>query len=290
MNSFKTYHPTVNLIFFAVAVVFSVVTLNPILIAVSFAGAALYLCMHEGAKEALLSLGFYIPVLILTGLINPLFSHNGETILFFLNDQRVTLESILFALAAVGGLITVIYWCKAFGTVFTSDKFIYLFGRVLPKLSLILSMALRFIPLFRRRVKEIRCVQKTLGLYSSNSLWNRLSGSLAVFSSLITWALEGSLETAASMKSRGYTLKGRTSFSVFKFDLRDGLLAALILILTGFMIVNLSAGRYAFTYYPYISYHAQSYTFYIPVVILMFLPLFIEIKEELKWKYLISRI
>ena len=51
----------------------------------------------------------------------------------------------------------------------TSDKFIYLFGRVIPKLSLLLSMVLNFVPKFKQHFKEIDQSQKALGIYASNS-------------------------------------------------------------------------------------------------------------------------
>lgn len=290
MNTFKSYHPAISFIYFAVTIIFSILTLNPTLIIISFSGAAFYLCMLEGIGESFASLGFYIPLLLLITILNPVFSHNGETVLFFLNDRRVTLESILYALAAGGSLIAVIYWFKSFGEVVTSDKFIYIFGRIIPKLSLLLSMAIRFVPLLKRKAKEIRAAQKTLGLYSTHSLSDKLSGSMAVFSTLITWALESSIDTAASMKARGYSLPRRTSFSLFKFDSRDGLFAGIMLIITVIMSVLFVGGKYAFSYYPYISYPVQNPLMYIPVAILSFLPFLIEIKEELKWKYSISKI
>ena len=38
---------------------------------------------------------------------------------------------------------------------------------------------------------------------------------------MVTWALENAIETADSMKSRGYGLPGRTAFSIYRFDSRD---------------------------------------------------------------------
>ena len=45
---------------------------------------------------------------------------------------------------------------------------------------------------------------------------------------LVTWALENAIETADSMKSRGYGLKGRTAFSIYRFNRRDKILGALL--------------------------------------------------------------
>lgn len=38
---------------------------------------------------------------------------------------------------------------------------------------------------------------------------------------MVTWALENAIETADSMKSRGYGLRGRTAFSIYRMEDRD---------------------------------------------------------------------
>src|SRR5699024_11929166 len=93
----------------------------------------------------------------------------------------------------------------------TSDKFIYLFGKAIPKLSLVISMALRFIPLFKTQIKKISQTQKTLGIYTSKSMVDRVLSGIRTFNSLLTWSFENSITQADSMKSRGYGLKGRRS-------------------------------------------------------------------------------
>lgn len=81
-------------------------------------------------------------------LANPLFIHNGETVLFFMNDNPITLEAIIYGGVSSLMIVGVLLWCRCYGAILTTDKFLYLFGRLIPKLGLILSMAFRFIPLF----------------------------------------------------------------------------------------------------------------------------------------------
>jgi len=42
-----------------------------------------------------------------------------------------------------------------------------------------------------------------------------------VLSILITWTIEDGMEKAAAMKCRGYSLKGRSAFAIYRFDNRD---------------------------------------------------------------------
>ena len=210
MNMFSSKHPVVLMMYFAAVVLITMLTLSPVILAISAAGALAYFAALRGGREFMGNLAFYIPLYILIAVTNPLFSHNGETILFFLNDSRVTLEAVYYGMDMALMLVGVIFWFKCFSEVMTSDKIIYLFGRVIPKLSLILTMSLRFVPLFKQQAVKISRAQKTMGLYSSKSVTDKVLGGIRVFSALITWALENAIDTADSMKARGYGLGGRT--------------------------------------------------------------------------------
>ena len=105
----------------------------------------------------------------------------------------------------------------------TSDKFVYLFGRLIPALSLVLSMALRFVPKFQAQFHVVSEAQRCIGRdVSDGGVIRRIRNAVTIFSIMLTWSLENAIETADSMKSRGYGLPGRTAFSIYRFDDRDG--------------------------------------------------------------------
>lgn len=105
---------------------------------------------------------------------NPLFSHNGVTPLFFLNGNPVTLEAFAYGAAIAVAVIGVMLWCKCMGEIMSSDKFLWLFGRPFPKISLVLSAALRFIPLFVRQSKEVSRAQKARGFILQKAMLIKL--------------------------------------------------------------------------------------------------------------------
>lgn len=163
---------------------------------------------------------FALPVFLLTVIINPAFSHGGVTRLCYLpGGNPLTLESIVYGVSAGTMFVTVIMWFCAFNAEFTSDKFIYVFGRIIPSLSLVISMSLRFVPRFKKQLGEITVAQRCIGRdVSSGNLFRRLKIAVSILSIMVTWALQNAIETADSMKSRGYGLKGRTAFSVYRFS------------------------------------------------------------------------
>ncbi len=113
----------------------------------------------RGKKAAKFGLKYMLPMFVVAALINPAFSHSGKTILSYLpNGNPLTLESIIYGIAAAVMLISVIIWFSCYNEVMTSDKFVYLFGRIIPALSLVLSMTLRFVPKFKA---QIRCLKRT---------------------------------------------------------------------------------------------------------------------------------
>lgn len=289
MKAFSSFHPAVSFVYFICVIVVTMLTMNPVFLIFSIIGALMLTAMLEGVLSAVKSLGFYIPTFILIALFNPLFSHNGATPLFFMNGNPVTMEAVLFGCAAGAMFVGIFYWCRCYNIIMTSDKFIYLFGRAIPRLSLVISMALRFVPSFKTRVKKIREAQKTLGIYASDSFADKIMSAMRVFYATITWALENAADTAASMNARGYGLPGRTSFSLFKFKKRDFFMIIIIAVLT---VISL-AGKTSFYFYPEVTplpMDLSAKISYISMLVMSLIPFIIEAKEELRWKYLISKI
>lgn len=293
MKAFENYHPLVIFVYLLSVIVISMFTVNPVILALSLLGGICFCTILQSRKSFFSNLAFYIPIFILIAVTNPLFSHNGVTPLFYLNGNPVTLEAVFYGIDIALMLTAVIYWCKCYSEIMTEDKFLYLFSRAIPKLSLVLSMSIRFIPLFKTQIKSISQSQKAMGLYTSKSLVDKLKSGIRVFSSLVTWSLENAVDTSHSMKARGYGLKGRTSFSLFRFRARDGILLAVSILLLAATVTGKLRGTLDFAFYPIttdISADISSVITYIAFGILSFLPFIIEVKENLKWKYYISKI
>ena len=115
-------------------------------------------------------------------------------------------------------LVTIMFWFSSFNKIITTDKFVYLFGKIIPSLSLILSMSLRLLPNFKRQMQSIAESRKAMGKDIANgNIINKFTNAVSIFSIMISWAFENSIDTADSMKSRGYGVKKRTTFSIYHF-------------------------------------------------------------------------
>ena len=294
-DSFEGYHPFVNLLYFSLVIGFSLALTHPVAKGISLAAAITYALAIEGRKKLGFLLKFCLPMMLLTAFINPAFSHEGVTVLlYFGNGNPLTLESILCGFSAGAVLVTLLLWFSAFSRVMTSDKFIYLFGKIIPALSLILSMSLRFVPKLQKQLGVVVEAQRSIGRdISSGSLWQRTKTAVLIFSIMITWALENAIETADSMKSRGYGLKGRTAFSIYRMDERDRHTLIWLVFCGLFLAVGMILSAFSFRYFPSVRYAALDRTtipFYCVYFGLCITPLVLDLREERTWKTLYSKI
>ena len=293
-DRFSHYHPLVNFLYFTLVIGFSMALNHPLAQGVSLVCSIAYAVQTEGKKAVLFCLKWCLPVVLLTAFINPAFSHEGITILLYLpTGNPLTVESILYGISSGVMIATVMLWFLNFNRVITSDKFIYLFGRIIPAMSLVLSMTLRFIPKFKAQLQLVTDAQKSIGRdISEGSLWQRMKIAVTVLSIMVTWALENAIETADSMKSRGYGLKGRTAFSIYRFDDRDKL-ALLYLGFCGFyLIAGSMVSAFGFRYFPsirYIGLNAVTLSFQFVYLILCLMPMALNGAEERKWKAIHSK-
>ena len=271
------------------------VFMHPLCLFVSLASAFAYSVMLGGVKALKTNLLYMLPMILFTSLLNPLFNHEGVTVIAYLPDGNpLTLESAVFGIAASVMLVSVICHFSCFNAVMTDDKFIYLFGRVMPTLSLILSMTLRFVPRFLSKLKQAADTRRCVGNDPADgNTVKRAKNGLALLSAMVTWALENSVDTADSMRSRGYGLSGRTAFSIFVFDRRDALTLALTAALGIYTLEGALLGAFDSSYFPILSFaqwDAYTVSVILAYTLLCVMPIIIEIKEKIKWKSTGSKI
>ena len=290
MRRFADYNPAAVAVYYLASAGVCMFSMDPVVLVLSFVGAAASL----GVTGLLGQWRAHLYTLALfagMALINPLISHNGVTVLFVMNHNPVTLEAFIYGAAAGGMIVTVMAWFRAFTAVMTSDRLLYIFGSLSPKLALMLSMALRYVPLFAAQVRKVQASQTALGLYKEDNLIDRVRGGMRVFSVMVTWTLENGIITADSMTARGYGAGKRSRFTIFRWTREDVLLLLATLLLTACALWGI-AGR-TVAYYPAFvasPVTARALAGFIAYGLLTWLPVIITGKETIKWRILRSRI
>lgn len=292
MRRLEDCNPIVITIYYLAMMIILMFSQNPVLLLIGAIGALTYFLLRN-KENTLLSHLFYIVLFALLSIINPLTSHNGKTVLFVINNSPITLEATIYGAVNAGIIVTVLYLFRSFSDIMTRDKLLYVFGKLSPKLALVLSMALRYVALFKDRARHISESQRAIGLYKDENVIDKIKSDLRVFSILITWALENGITTADSMSARAYGKHKRTYYSIFGFCLCDGIMLGIILSCTTLTLLGMSLGALNFTFYPNIvsaDPTPLSTAAYIAYGILAILPTITETEERLKWKYLQSKI
>lgn len=288
-------HPLVNFLYFALVIGFSMFFDHPACITVSLVCAAVYAVKIRGGEEIRRTARFLVPSALFVAVINPMFNHRGVTVLFYLpGGNQLTLESVLYGAAAAASFSAALLWFIAFTEVMTGDKFVYLFGRIIPALSLVLSMALRFVPRFAEQLKAAWEARAYMGLKGRGTgLKTRVKAAFSAFSATVTLALENSVDTVDSMKSRGYGLKGRTAFSIYRFTVRDKILLAWMCGCGIYIICGRLAGALSWRWFPAVAGAgpgAFNASFPAAYLALCLVPAVLDMKDERQWKYLKSKI
>lgn len=251
-DTFSSCHPLVNFLYFALVLGCTMFLTHPAYICISLASAFAYQIVLKGGRAVRSGLRYLLPMALLAAVVNPAFNHEGATILLYLpTGNPLTAESIWYGAASAAMLVSVVLWFSSCTEVLTTDKFVYLFGRVIPAMSLVLSMTLRFVPRFKAQFRRVSQSRRCLGRGGDEEgSLRRVREAVTVLSIMVTWSLENAIETADSMRSRGYGLPGRTAFSIYTLDERDRYALTWLVSVGGFVIAGAAAGGASWLYFP----------------------------------------
>jgi len=282
MNRFSKLHPVTHLVFYAFSLVFVFVVSNPFFAVASLIGAFLYnaaICK----KRIFGNIKLTAFIIVSVSLFNMLFAHYGNDVLFRIAHTDFTLEALIYG--AYQGVVfaCVMLWFTALSYNSDGDRVMYLFSFA-PKLSLMFSMILGFIPRFNKKLAEIRDAQRGLnGAETPGRIKEKYKSALNNLSALISYSLESSIITADSMSARGYKA-GRLSFKRYKLCAQDIVLISIITVLFVFVCYSKAVGNISFIFEPVVRIRSFSVSAFSAFLIIEMIPFFVEMWEEALWK------
>lgn len=292
MRNFEDYNPVTVALYYLSVTGITMFTMNPILHVLSFIGGVIHFSMVKQKHKLSTHMMFLIIGLILA-IIRPVFSHNGATVLFVVNDNPITKEAFIYGLNSAVMVVGVLYLFRVFSVIMTGDRLLYLFGSFSPKTALILSMGLRYMPMLRHQRRITADAQTALGINKDDNVIDRIKGSMNVFSATLSWGLENGIITADSMAARGYGSGKRTRYTLFEFGWQDIVIIVITLGLTVFVSVMLARGEFFAEFYPVFKMNpaeGAALAGYAAYGALLLIPVFFKIAGIIRWKYLTSGI
>lgn len=287
---FDSYHPGINFLFFITVISTALLFQHPVFLAIAFFSAWAYSTKLTRIQGFLF--GFFALFLgVLYGLWYASYNHFGVTVMrvnFIGNNM--TVESLACGLSYGISLSAVMLWFSCIHELITRDKIVYLFGKITPKASLFLAIILRLVPRIKEQAGKVQRAQSGLGrgIHQGN-LWERFCNTIRLCSILTTWVIESFVTSSESMRSRGNTLKGRTAFSIYRFDHRDQVLVLVLVLCLTMMVMAALLKETRIWFDPRIIISpitAVSCIFYLGYAFLCLLPLGLQIASELHFKKL----
>ena len=282
---FECCHPAVNLIYFTAVLIGMITFRHPVFLVVSFLCAVAYSIKRNSRKALIFDLCL-LPLIAAFALYYSAYTHFGITVLSRnMAGNNITLESLVYGIVLGVTGAGVCIWFSCVFSVVTTDKIVYLFGRLSPGLSLFLAVSLRMVPRIRQEAKRINMAQQGIGRGANQgSLWQRFRNGLRIFSMLVTWTIDSLTMVSESMRSRGGSLRGRRAFSIYRFDNRDrAYVIGMFLCLTLTMMAVL-LGQTDMVYDPEIIWTRVNPLFCVGYGVLCLMPLALEILTELRFR------
>lgn len=189
-------------------------------------------------------------ILILTSILN-LFFHGGENMLFSIGSVKIYREAVvytifllvrLFLLVMASAVLTLtttpVRLADGIESLLSPLKIVHF---PVHELALIMSIALRFIPILIDETNRIISAQKARGSeFDSRNLFKRIKAIVPVLIPLLISSFRRAEELGDAMDARCYSgSKNRTKYKKLKFTWRD-LVGALVLaaIITGVVLLN----------------------------------------------------
>lgn len=252
-------------------------------------GAVYYLLLN-GKKGWKMILGL-LPLFVFLTVINPLFNIYGATPMFYLFGRPYTFEALLYGAAIAAMVVSMMLWFGCYHKVLTGDKFTGLFGNLLPSISLLLVMVLRMVPNFIRKTRQITGARRSIGKGAGEgaSTKEKLADGMTVLGALTSWALESSVVTGDSMRSRGYGTAKRSSFMIYRMGASDWLLLGVMMILMLLVILAACTGQVSAAFTPNLSIAPISWGIIAHTAYLL-IPSALHMKEVIQWHISRSKI
>lgn len=281
---FSTLHPVLLLIYALGAPILAMLSKAPVCLLISIISAFSIHLFYLGREATVNALKLTIPFFLMMTLFNMVTNSGGLTVLFRIGQRNFTLESLCYGAANGIMLSSVIVWFRCFTAILPNDKFLYLFGSRFQNTGLLLSMILKLFPETNYKIRCIKLADNGKGTTKKETMMQRIKKGLTQISCLLEWSMEDSIETADSMKARGYGDGKRTTYNRYHFAHREtgGLLTFLVLLLSAGVGVMLQ--DQSFWFFPTIKQGSISigWSCIINVVYIIFL--FLPIIMELRWK------
>lgn len=287
---FTVIHPAAYMVYYLILILFAFFFNDPYYLASFLICIALLITFQGINSEFKNILKFYIPMALLIIILNPLVSHVGVTKIYIAGSYFITLESLVYGILMSLSLLIILLLFASYNNAVSYQEMLYIFSKRFPNISIVIIMALRFIPLLNYRLSEVNKVfrfnHESSGNQKDKTKIDKIKNTAQMLAVVVSWSLEESMLAAKSMKARGYGITERTNYLSFKFRKIDYYFISIIIISVVICIIGLLQGYGRINIYPQLQFSLSENIFnifYFAFLILLLPLIYLEFKEKLIW-------
>lgn len=286
---FTVIHPATYMVYYLILILFAFFFNDPYYLA-SFLICIILLITFQGINSEFKNIiKFYIPMAFLIIILNPLVSHIGVTKIYIIGSYFITLEALVYGILMSLSLLIILLLFASYNNTVSYQEMLYILSKRFPNISIIIIMALRFIPLLNYRLSEVNKVFRLnheSSAKNNETKINKIKDTAQMLAVVVSWSLEESMLAAKSMKGRGYGITERTNYLSFKFRKIDYYFISIIIISAVVCITGLLQGHGRINIYPQLQFSFSENIFnifYFSFLILLLPLVYLEFKEKLIW-------
>ena len=246
-------------------------------------------CTHENIDELKKWIPMLVGMSLMIILLNMFLVTTGSNVLFSVFGRMVTIEATMFGIVMALSIILILLLFISFNQILNGNKFLFIFSGFLPRTAFLTMLAVRFVPLLKKRLDEITDVQRVKGLtIASGSLKQRCKDGMTLIQILLTWSLEEAVETADSMKTRGYGIGKRSPYVPYKWTRRDYTWLLVLFCLLIICLVGGALGHGRIIIYPELGSLQLTRLdglLLLNIIMMLSFPLLVEGREQVRWRF-----
>lgn len=259
-NLIHQLHPITALTFVGVVFILALACSHPVYLVALLLATGMVIIGAGHLQEWVIYLKFSLLMIAMLMLINVVFVHLGETVLWtgpvlpVIGRFNITLEALAYAGGMGMRFLVIISAFCLYTYAIHPDKALKLFSRWGHKSVLVITLSTRLFPLMVQDYRRITEVMRCRGVkFTVGSWWERLHKALSVINVLLFSCLDRALQLAESMQVRGYASGPRSSYAGELWRPRDALILGALLV--GLLCGLWSAfkGWSAYLYYPHMA-------------------------------------
>ena len=289
VRGIRSFHPFVLFVYFLLALILTTLYAHPIyLVVVTFLFIGTNLVLDNG-KELEKWTNMILTLSTVIIILNPLFNHRGSHILGYLFNNPITLESLVQGAIYALSLAAVVILFVIINIVFSPNMFTFLFSKVSHQWTIIIMLAMRFVPQLRKNIKDLQDLQTLKGIsMTEGSIRQRARNGMQFVQMILVQSLEDSITVADSMTARGYGVTKPSNYANYQMKRRDYVSLIFLFIVTIILVWAWTADYGTLQVQPYLGIiwrgGIQNIVMLVWFLFSGFL-LWIEGKEIIKWKY-----